>query len=117
MTHVSVVLVKNINAVAGSYKKIPKRAKIIKIDIEAIRSIFLSLINKSNLFLCSLSELISFKSLINPLVRPILRNLFFLSLKISSVDFVLKYSKFLDIEVFTFCKIKFLSLWAPPIGS
>ena len=51
MTHVSVVLVKNINAVAGSYKKIPKRAKIIKIDTEAIRSIFLSLINKSNLFL------------------------------------------------------------------
>ena len=102
MTHVSVVLVKNINAVVGCYKKIPKKTKIIKINTEAIRSIFLFLINKLNLLLCSFNELISFKSLINPLVRPILRNLFFLSLKISSAVIFLKNSKFFDIEILTF---------------
>ena len=57
------------------------------------------------------------KLVVKPLPLPIFKNLFFLSLYISSGVIILKSSKFLLIDILRFFSIKFLSLCAPPSGS
>ena len=104
MNLVFVGLEKNIKNVVEPYRKIIKATITIINKIIIDNGIFLD----SNILLklsCGVfKELNSFKLVINPLLLPIRRNLFFLSLNISSADISLKLFKFFEIESFTFSK-------------
>ena len=89
MNLVSVVLVKNINIVVVVYKRNKKDTKEIQKIPAIMYNFFLSYKMEKKSFELYLVELNSSKLLINPLFLQIFKNLFFLSLKISSGDMFL----------------------------
>ena len=90
MNHVFVVQEKNTNTVVDLYRKKYEEIKKIKSSPIPTNKFFLDLKILSILELLEFNELKLSKLSINPLFLPILKNLFFLSLKISSGDIILK---------------------------
>ncbi len=90
MNHVFVAQEKNTNTVVGLYRKKYKEIKKIKNSPIPTNKFFLDLKILSILELLEFNELKLSKLSMNPLLLPILKNLFFLSLKISSGDIILK---------------------------
>ena len=108
MNHVFVVQEKNIKNVVEPYKNTINDTITIRIKANATKTFFFDFKIWLRLLLTEFNELRSSKLFMKPLFLPILKNLFFLLLKISSVDILLKNSKLLIIDFWTFCKIKFL---------
>ena len=82
--------VKNLKIVVVLYKKINKEIKIAKNNPIEIERFLLDFKKSLKLFSLTFNELNCSTSLIKPLPLPIFKNLFFLSLNISSSDIDLK---------------------------
>ena len=110
MNHVFVAQEKSLSVVVVLYRN--KETNNIEIDIKvsAIRVFLFCSISLVKLFCIGLKELKSSIFSMKPLFLPILKNLFFLSSKISSGFISLNFIKFFNNAVRTFCNIRSLSL-------